>query len=320
MNPADYAFAVGHVRANEGRLLRESELNGVLTARSYPEAVKRLKDRGWEIGEGDPAGAIEKRVREAWAMLSSVLPDAHAMDAVLIRNDFRNLKLCLKALIAEKEPAGLYAFPSVYDPEEIRAAVFARQNDKLPEPLRHADRSAYNILSKTRFAQLADAVIDRAALEWSLRLAKESNDPTLLSLCEAEAALTDVRTVLRCLAAEKAESFMLRAVSDCAAFTKQQLVSAAQNTEALCGFLRGTPLAEAVPAVKAGSAAFEKYCDDAVTSLLAPGKSEILGISPLLGYWYAVKTEALNLRIILSGKQTGQSDETIRERMRKTYV
>ena len=320
MTSADYAFAVGHIRANEGRLLSETELHAVLTAKGFDEAARRLKDRGFEIGAGDPAQAIEKRVRGAWAMLSSVTPDPHAFDAVLIRNDFQNLKLCLKALITEKDPAGLFAFPSVYDPEQIREAVFARANDKLPEPLRHADRSAYSILSKTRFAQLADAVIDRAALEWSLRLAKAANEPALLALCETEAALADVRTVLRCLAAEKAESFMLRAVCDCAAFTKQQLVTAAQNEEALCEFLRGTPVSDAVPAVKAGAAAFEKYCDDAATALLAPGKTEILGLLPLLGYWYAVKTEALNLRIILSGKQTGQSDETIRERMRKSYV
>ncbi|MBQ7687928.1 MAG: V-type ATPase subunit [Clostridia bacterium] len=319
MKDSEYTYAVARIRVHETKLLTESELNTVIAAKSHEEAVRRLREKGYDLTDGD-AEALDKKLRETWELLQSILPDERQMDAVLIKNDFHNLKVILKALVNEKSTDGLFRFPSKYDPEELKALVFARQNDKLPPELQHCDRSAYNILTKTRFAQLGDSVIDRAAMEWSIDYAKKADDPMIEKLAQLQAALTDIKVIYRCILTGKADSFKKRAVCDCSYFSKQTLIDAAQTLNDFFAFLASTPLQNAGRALEESPAVFEKYADDAVTELLTAGKSEIFGITPLLGYWFAVNTEILNLRIILSGKATGQSDEIIRERMRKTYV
>ena len=299
MRETDYTYAVARIRANELKLLTTAELNAAAAAPGYEEAVRRLRDKGYAVEGADLNAALQKRSDDAWALLQEILPDPHALDSLLIGNDFLNLKLMLKALVCEKNAAAFYVRPSVYDPAALEPLVFERKNDRLPPELQHADRSAYNILTKTRFAQLGDSVIDRAALEWAISYAKKE-DPVLLRYANDRAALTDLKVVYRCIRSQKTESFLLRCVSDCDAFTKQEIAAAADSMEHF--------------------AAFVKCCDDLLTETLRPGRATAFGVLPLAAYWHATQTEILNVRILLSAKLNGVDDAIIRERMRTRYV
>ena len=321
MKDTDYSFAVARVRVNETRLLTNAELGALVAAPSYADCVRRLKEKGYEIAEGDYAPALERKLTDMWALLSEVLPDPAQFNSVLIRNDFHNLKVCLKALVAEKSTDGLFAFPSVYDPAEVKRYVDARENAKLPPQLQHADRSAYNILTKTGFAQLADTVIDRAALEHAISLAKEADHPVMLRFAQLNAALTDIKVLYRCILTGKAESFMQRAVCACDAFDKGEIIAAAAaGMPAFMEYLSHTAFADGAEALKQSMTAYETWADDTLLASLMPGKSEAFGIGALVGYYFAVRTEVLNVRVLLSGKLNGLPADTIRERMRRLYV
>lgn len=320
MRETDFTFAVATIRANEPKLLTASELSAAVTAPDFTEAARRLRDKGYEIEGTDFAPALAKKSEEAWALIASVLPEPGVLDSLIIKNDFQNLKVALKALVCDRGTDGLFVFPSKYDPEEIAALVRERKNDRLPEELQHADRSAYNILTKTRFSQLGEAVIDRAALEWSIRLAERTKDPLLRELAHTRAALTDLKVIYRCVSAGKTESFLLRSVADCAWFTKNEAAAAAGSMESFFAFVARTPFAAAGEALKESPTAFEKCCDDTVMALLEAGKRTAFGPAPVAAYYYAVETEILNLRILLSAKLNGAADDMIRERMRVLYV
>jgi len=321
MKDVEYTYAVARIRANETKLLSGTDLNAVISAPGYAESVRRLKEKGYEIEGEDYNLALEKRKNDAWELIESILPDKRQFDSVLIKNDFHNLKVAVKALIANRSTDGLFVSPSVYSPEEIKEHVFSRENEKLPEPLRHADRSAYRILTKTGFGALSDAVIDRASLEYTITLAKKADNEIMLKFAEAHAALTDIKVLYRCVLTGKARSFMERAVCECAAFNKSDMISAADSgMEELMDFIAHTPFEGADEALKTGASEFEKYSDDVLSSILSAGRSEAFGISALLGYYYGINTEIMNLRIALSGKLSGLPDSGIRERMRRLYV
>ena len=321
MKDVDYSYAVARVRVNEPRLLANAELGALVAAPSYADCVRRLKEKGYEIAGENYAPALEKRLADMWALLSEILPDPAQFNSVLIRNDFHNLKVCLKALVAQKPTDGLFAAPSVYDPAGIKQYVYSRENAKLPPELQHADRSAYNILTKTGFAQLADTVIDRAALEHAISLAKTADHPVMPRFAELNAALTDIRVLYRCVLTGKAESFMERAVCACEAFDKGEIIAAAAaGMPAFLEFLSHTAFADGAEALKQSMTAFETWADDTLLSSLMPGKSEAFGIGALVGYYFAVRTEVLNVRVLLSGKLNGLPADTIRERMRRLYV
>ncbi len=321
MRDTEYTFAVARIRSNENKLLSSQELASVISAPTYKDAVQRLNDKGYEITGTDYSSALEKKARESFSLIEEVLPDKSQFNSIILKNDFNNLKVSLKAFFTEKDTDGLFLYPSVYSPEEIKANVYGRKNSLLPECLQHADRSAYRILSKTRFAQLADSVIDRASMEWSLREAKKGDNPILLEIAETETALTDIKVLYRCILTGKAVSFMERAVAECSAFSKSGIILAASNgIEDFLTFLSHTDYNGAAEALKSSTAEFERWCDNRLLTVLRKAKTEVFGIAPIVAYYYACETEIRNVRIILSAKLTGQPEEIIRQRVRDSFV
>ena len=72
--------------------------------------------------------------------------------------------------------------------------------------------------------------------------------------------------------------------------------------------------------LKNSPSAFEKYCDDAVMENMKKAKYTAFGLGPIATYIFARMTEIGCVRIILSAKFNGTSEETVRERMRELYV
>lgn len=321
MKDTEYAFAVASVRVKEASLLTKDDFSSLLSAKDSADCIRRLNEKGYQIENADFLPALEQKLKDTWEFIRTILPDEGEVDSIRIKNDFHNLKVSLKALVTESGTDGRFLYPSKYDPEEIKEKVFSRLNDKLPEELRHADRSAYNILTKTGFAQLGDSVIDRAALEWALAYAKKADHPVMLKLAEVTAAVTDIRVLWRCIRAEKEESFMHRAVCDCSAFHKEEIIRAAgEGKDAFLDFLSHTDYADLGNALKETPESFETLCDERILAVLEDGKTEVFGIPAIVAYYYAVNTEVKNLRILLSGKKNGLPDDKIRERMRRTYA
>ena len=58
----------------------------------------------------------------------------------------------------------------------------------------------------------------------------------------------------------------------------------------------------------------------AVTAYLAGARYVAFGEAPLIGYLAARETELTNVRVILSGRLAGLDADTIRERLRESYV
>lgn len=321
MKATEYTYAVANIRCNECRLLTSQELNGVIAAGTYEEAARRLNDRGYEIAGRDYAPALEKKLSGAWALLETLLPDRSQFDSLLIENDFQNLKAALKAFVCGVSAEHLVFSPSVYDPAAIREAVTQNDNEKLPEPLRHAHRSAYRILNQTRFAQLADSVVDRAAMEWSIALAQQADHPVMERIAQIRTACTDIKILYRCVKAGKAASFTERCVAACDAFDKAAVIRAAgEGMESLFDFLSHTAYDGAAQALRESPSAFEKWCDDRLTDALRGAKTDIDGIAPLAAYWFAAQNEIRNVRIILSAKCSGLPEEAVRGRVREQYV
>lgn len=321
MNQYEYAYAVGRIRANENTLMSSSQLQTVISAPTLEDAVRRITDSGYEVTDGDWKKALLKRENDAYKLIYEILPDKKMLDSIIIKNDFANLKVSLKALVCGKSTDGLFTSPSVYDAEEIKKCVFERKNDSLPECLRDADEAAYKILTQTGGAQLADSVIDKAAMEQMLLLSKKADNDVIRSVVEAFVATSNVKAVYRMIKAKKDESFMKRAVAECKSFDKDEIIKAAQKGEdAFLEFVSHTSLSSLVASLKSDTRLFEKACDEYILSAAKANKNDTFGIAPIIAFYYAIKYEVLNLNIILSAKHNGLKEDEIRGRVRELYV
>ena len=100
-----------------------------------------------------------------------------------------------------------------------------------------------------------------------------------------------------------------------------QLAKAAiGGMDAIVEYLAGTDYAEGGKAIAESPSAFERWCDNRMIQTMQPQKYEVFSVGPLVAYVLARENEIKTVRIIVSGKRSGLSDDSIRERVREMYV
>ena len=164
MHENEYAYAVARIRANEVNLLTPAETEQLISAESYEAALRLLGDKGWHTdGVGhDYAPMLEEHVNAAWQLLKESAPDASLLDALVINNDFFNLKAALKAKFSDLDPSDYVVKPSVWDPAEIIGCVERNELDSLPECMRDCAQAAYDAIVKLESGRHGGAENEKA--------------------------------------------------------------------------------------------------------------------------------------------------------------
>ena len=184
-----------------------------------------------------------------------------------------------------------------------------------------AAREAYEALLHTRDGQLCDVIIDRAALDAIYQAGLKAKDKIIKDYAESIVAVADIRIAVRSQKTGKTVDFMKRAMAECESLNVDQLArAAAGGMEAVTEYLSGTAYAQGGQAIAESPSAFERWCDNRLMQDMQPQKYEVFSVGPLVAYVLARLNEIKTVRIILSGKQNGFSDDSIRERVRDMYV
>lgn len=325
MKDIHYAYAVARIRYHETRLLTGAELELLVTSETYEDAVSRLADKGWFVPDDlEQINAIlETELKKSWDLLTEAAPDIRDLSMLVVKNDFHNLKAALKCMVNDDDhPADYILTPSITDPEQVIHAVETHDFTALPAYLGDAGEKAYDAIVRLNNGQLADAAIDTACMETMLAFARETKNELLIKIAGIICGTANLKAAFRCIRTGKDKDFMEKTlVTVPGLLDKHELIEAAsKGKEALCAYLRNTPLAEASDAFEAGSTAFEKWCDDAVMQEVLPAKRSAFGAEPLVAYFIAKEAEIKNVRMILGAKRSRLGTEVIRERVRKLYV
>lgn len=318
-----YANAVAAVRAMENTLLTQSDMERMAAAKDVAAIAEILISCGKAVpkNKDELLCALDGELESVWEFLSDYAPENPELEILLYRNNFHNLKAALKALIMNTEAERLFIRPSSIPLEQLTDIVSAKHYDMLPEYMQEAAAEAYDILTRTLDGQLADVVLDTAALNSMQAAAKQNNSIFLQKYAQLITVCADIKTAYRCSVMHKPEEFLDAAVCGSEKLDKTSLIRAAlRETDALISYLGGTSYSEAAETLTISAASFEKWCDDAVIALAEEAKMKSFGIEPLAAYYLAKETEIKNLRILVVCKSCGASLETIMERMRKLYV
>lgn len=322
MKNKDYLFAVSAIRANELSLLKESDLEQLINAPDYKKAVSLLSEKGYDMPEGNNySRMLDDEIKKTWDTINKSAPEADALKTFIVKNDFQNLKAIIKSEMTRNDAKNYFVAPCIYDAEEILKCVSERKFDDLPEMLSQTAKTAYDAIVKTGNGQLCDIIIDTAALEKIVEFAKMSGDEILISYAEKFCLLTNIKTAYRAIKTKKNQTFLEAAIANNSLVEKPQFVEEALKGEAeFFDYLLQKGFSEPKEALENGTSSFEKYCDDELIKIMKKAKMTVFGISPLAGYFVARETEIKCLRIILSAKLSGASNDVIRERMRELYV
>lgn len=318
----DYTYAVARIRYRENKMLGDADLNALLSAKDAATVIRLLKDKGWgAAGSDDPDELLRTENEKMWDFIGEIVPDKENFNFFLIPNDFHNLKVAVKAVTRDQKPDDMWLHNAITPPEAVYDAVSKHEYNRLPEFLIEPAKEAMSVLLQTSDGQLCDVIIDKACMDCVRRLGKDSSEEIISMYCELFVAAADIKIAVRSAKTKKRLDFIRRAMSPCDSLDIEKLAAAASlGYEDVIKYLEKTRYSDAVPAIRTSMSAFEKWCDDSITEAMKPQKWEPFTIGPVVAYLIARENEIKAVRMILSAKINGLSDEVIKERLRMMYV
>jgi len=324
LRDTDFAYGVARIRALENTLLSPAETEQLIAAPDLAAALRILADKGWQASSGEAGitGMLEAESVKTWQLMAESVPDIGIFNALIVANDFHNLKAALKAVLSGLKPSDYYIEPALIPPQSLGAAVEKMDFGLLPDYMRQPALDAYDAIVRLENGRMAEIFLDTAALGTAVDFAENSGSVLLAEITRLSAAASNVKTAVRCASIGREEEFILGALCRCGLLDSAGLAaSALSGEEALLSFVASSPLGEtAAEALKSGLAAFEKWCDEAVAGRVARAKYTPLGPDPVVAFYIYRDAEIKNARIILNAKINGLPSQMIRKRVRQIYV
>lgn len=320
----NYVYAVARIRGAELKLLGQPVMDQLIAAKDADECIQILTEKGWgdESCSADaPEEMLSKERERTWELVDELVPDRSIFDVFLLANDYNNLKAAIKASVMEFDYPGIYISEATVDPELLAKALKERNYGALPDSMQEVAREAHDAYLHTGDGQLCDIIVDRACLEAIKKAGRESGNEFLEMYAELTVASADIKIAVRAALTGKDREFLSKALAECDTLDTNGLMNAAlAGTDAICSYLGATDYAEATEELKKSVTAFERWCDNLVIRRMKPQLYNSFGLGPIAAYILARENEIKSVRIILSGKQNGFSEDVIRERVRETYV
>ena len=325
----DYLYISARIHAMENKLLTRERMERMLSARSAEEASKVLAECGYGDFPSLTPAAIEHTLDAArlslFAELRRAAPDPAIVDVFCIKYDYHNAKVLLKAEATGQSPDELLLDAGRYPAGRLKEDYLQGDLSRYSATFAQAVAQAKELLASSGDPQAADLLLDRAYYTEMLAAAKAARSPFLEGYVRLSIDSVNLRSVVRAARMGKGPDFLRRVLLPQGNVKADSLLAAGAGAADLAGVFAHTYLTaaaqEGAEAMRGGSLTqFERLCDNALTAYLSPRKRVAFGEHPLIGYLYAKENELTTIRIILTGRLAGLDAETIRERLRESYV
>ena len=322
----DYLFLSASIRSRERELLTRSHVDRMLHAATVAESAQVLNELGYPpFDPGSETGLNEAIAQVRSTMfheLEQQMPDKGILDVFKLKYDYHNLKTIIKSRGGDVRHLLLDA--GRVRAEEMDAKF--RQTGKwdfLPPVPAAAAQEAARVLAETGDPQRSDFVLDRAYFSELLTMAKATGCEFLIAYVRTLIDAANLRSAVRTLRMHRAGTFLQQVLFEGGAVSVSRILAGVND--GVAELYWATPLARAAElgqeAVSGGSlTAFEKACDNAVLARAAASRSVPFGPEVPIGYVVARENDFTSARIILSGRLAGLDADTIRERLRDSYV
>ena len=319
----DYLSFSAYFRGKEARLLSRDRLDRILSDGGYAEACRAASDAGYpDLSDADVAGinaALEQRLAEEMAEVREMLPDAELMRLLCLEYDCHNAKVLVKSGGSLEKNASLFSDAGCYTPEELKAVYDDETGSGvLPTDFAEAIHESKSALARTGNPQLSDFLLDKAYFALLLREAEATGRPFLVNWVRNRIDKVNLRSLLRTLGMSRREEALRHALIDGGNVALDELTDPSLTREDITRLYSVTIFDRA--SEESGMTAYEKASDNAEMEYISSASLIPFGPEVALEYVTALQSEIVALRIILTGKRMGIGAETLRERLRESYV
>ncbi|MBO0450910.1 V-type ATPase subunit [Candidatus Enterococcus murrayae] len=259
------------------------------------------------------------------AELVKIIPDPNVIWIYTMRFTFHNLKALIKADLLNQDFDDLYIYDGFYSLEQIKTAIRTGQASGLPDILLESIQEVREHFEESNSLQGIDIILDRKYLYCQRKIADSINEPELTKEVISFIDFTNILMVARGIKQKRSRNFMSTALSSHGSIPKEELLDCVEvDMEMLTSYLKTTAYSEVIePIIKDNTidlSQLERLCDNYLTSFYETAQTQAFGPLPVLALLNAKSIENKNLRLIITGKRIGLTEDQIRERMRETYV
>ena len=326
-NETDYMYGSARVRALESGIVGADRLNRLIEADSSAQIMAMLSELGFDAEAQDSReDVLLAALSKAYAEVDSMSDGRKLSDFLRYLYDCNNIKSIIKCHRRGVEPDGLLFYDlGTLDADAARAAFSDKDYSAYPKNMARAIPVAEQTLAATGKPQSVDLILDRACYADMLEAAERTGVEYAVRLVKAKIDLTNVIICLRVLRMKLSEAALptlYEAMLSGGTLTEDIFVRTLSEGEGyLSERLSYTDYARIALMLEGGSfAELEKACDDVWMELARSAKYVPFGAEVLIGYLIAVEYSVKNIRIILASKDASLSAESIRERLRYSYV
>ncbi len=322
MKTQDFTYAVSRIRMKEKGLFSKKEIDRLISQKDYQSVLRTLSELSFGgDNANDNTDIITAEQNKLWSLMSELVDDMSVFDVFRLQNDYHNLKVCVKSVYSDTDPATMLVSGGTIEGSALFKKVKNRDYSELSDLLAETAAASFDALLKTGDGQLCDIIIDKACLDAVSGFALKASDGVIKDYAELFVASANIKIAVRGCKLNKPYEFFTKALSNVQILDKEQLCrSAVKGFDEICAYLGTTKYKEAVSYIKKSMSAFEKWCDDLIINGMKKQKSEPFTIGPLIAYILAKQNEIKAVRLILIAKQSGLDDSKLGERIREMYV
>lgn len=323
-----YIYAAARVRSQENRLISGEKLRRMAQA-SLADALRMLSESGYggavQLTAQNINAAIAEELGMAKSFTCEVTPNKQKTDVFLMQTDITSLKLLLKLRCLNGTIEGVpLSTAGVFEPSELRHMVEHGSYEQLPKIIADTLTMLEIKLYDAPSPRLISVELDKAYVSYALsikdsfineyyRIFSEYTNAIIL-LREREIGASPERVFGYLLPGSSItrEAFMEHFDAPLDALDKTMF----ENSPLRAGLSRAFLEASR----KNSIAPIEKCRDNALMELARSGRNECENLLPLFGYMLAKQQEAKAIRLVFTLKLSGESSDTILERLRELYV
>ena len=322
----NYLFLTAMLRAREAGMMGREKLERMLSAPGFAEACAVAAECGYPDMSGMSIREVEDCLathrREEIEDIALIVPDRELVDLFRLKYDYHSAKVMVKSDGVSKQ---LLSFEGRVEAAEFLKAFAKNELVMLPVSLAEAIVDAKSMLARTGNPCLADLILDRAYYAEMAQMAESLRLPFARDYVRLIIDSTNLKVLIRSRMAEKRSEIMGELLFEGGSILKEALVDAAENDDEIIRLFAGAGLPEAaekgVAVLSGGSmTGFELAIDNSINGFLADAVRIGFGPAAVISYLAAVENEVMTLRIILTGRLMGISQEALRGRLRDSYV
>lgn len=333
MDKLIYTQAISRLKVLETRLIERTKMDRMIDSPTAEDALKILQESEYSIHLGKIKRAEEYEVllkdelKRVYSLMYEVTPVKLLIDIMSVRYDYHNLKVLLKAGQLNTSLDYLLVDVGTIPTEKMKSYLENEQYVDFPPIMREGLERTIAKYQAEKDPQLIDILLDTTMYRHMLALAKDLDEPFISNYLKISVDLINLKTLFRVKKQNKERDFLETVLLPGGQLDRDVFINGLHETmDSLTQRLSYTDYFNVLRLsvedfAKTGRInIFEKLSDDFLMEFVKKSKFISFGPEPLLAYLIAKETEIKNIRIIMVGKLNKVSPESIRERLRETYV